>query len=108
MSKLPEKEIPNASHREELLHRIERITEMPLLVLSFVMIPLLVGPLVWEMSPAGRGNLSRSGLLHLGAVRRRPYYQGGRINTPAQLPAPAPVTKKRAGIAHLKMGMEKI
>jgi voltage-gated potassium channel len=51
MSKLPGKKIPNTSHREELLHRIERITEMPLLVLSFAMIPLLIGPLVWEMSP---------------------------------------------------------
>jgi voltage-gated potassium channel len=51
MSKLPGKEIPNASHREELLHRIERITEMPLLILSFVMIPLLIGPLVWELTP---------------------------------------------------------
>jgi voltage-gated potassium channel len=39
------------SHREELLHRLERYTEMPLLILSFVMIPLLIGPMVWEMSP---------------------------------------------------------
>ncbi|MFC1914018.1 potassium channel family protein [Chloroflexota bacterium] len=51
MSKLPEKETPNTSHRDELLHRIERLTEMPLLILSFVMIPLLIGPLVWEISP---------------------------------------------------------
>lgn len=39
------------SHREELLHRIERITELPFLVLAFVMIPLLIGPLIWDMSP---------------------------------------------------------
>jgi voltage-gated potassium channel len=51
MSKPPKKESLNASHREELLHRIERITEMPLLILSFAMIPLLTGPIVWEMSP---------------------------------------------------------
>ena len=36
--------------REELLHRIERATELPLLILSFIMIPLLVGPLFWELS----------------------------------------------------------
>lgn len=51
MSKSPKKETLNNSHREELLHRVERITEMPLLILSFVMIPLLIGPMVWEMSP---------------------------------------------------------
>jgi voltage-gated potassium channel len=41
----------DTSHREELLHRIERITELPFLVLAFAMIPLLIGPLVWDMSP---------------------------------------------------------
>lgn len=51
MSKLPKKETLNTSHREELLHRMERITEMPLLVLAFVMIPLLTGPILWELSP---------------------------------------------------------
>ena len=40
------------SKREELLHRIERITELPLLVLSFAMIPLLIGPLIWKLSPS--------------------------------------------------------
>ncbi len=38
------------SRREELLHRIERITEMPLLIFAFAMIPLLLGPLLWELS----------------------------------------------------------
>lgn len=51
MSERPKNEVLNASHREELLHRIERITEMPLLILAFVMIPLLIGPMVWELSP---------------------------------------------------------
>jgi len=51
MAKLPKKETLNTSHREELLHRLERYTEMPLLIFAFAMIPLLVGPLVWEMSP---------------------------------------------------------
>jgi len=50
MAKSPKKEMLNTSHREERLHRIERITEMPLLTLAFVMIPLLIGPLVWELS----------------------------------------------------------
>lgn len=51
MLKPPRKGTSDTSHREELLHRIERITEMPLLILAFVMIPLLIGPMVWEMSP---------------------------------------------------------
>ena len=51
MSKFSRKERLNTSHREELLHRIERITEMPLLILAFAMIPLLIGPMVWELSP---------------------------------------------------------
>ncbi len=40
----------DVSHREALLLRIERITELPLMVLAFVMIPLLVGPYLWELS----------------------------------------------------------
>ena len=51
MAKLRKKETSDTFHREELLHRIERLTEMPLLILSFAMIPLLIGPLVWELSP---------------------------------------------------------
>ena len=37
-------------HREELLLRVEQLTELPLLVLSFVMIPLLLGPILWDLS----------------------------------------------------------
>jgi len=44
--------VPDISGREELLHHIERLTELPLLILSFAMIPLLVGILVWELSPS--------------------------------------------------------
>jgi voltage-gated potassium channel len=40
------------SHRNEILNRLERITELPLLILSFAMIPLLIGPLLWELSPS--------------------------------------------------------
>ena len=38
------------SRRERLLERVERITEAPLLILAAVMIPLIVGPFVWELS----------------------------------------------------------
>ncbi|MFC2066767.1 potassium channel family protein [Chloroflexota bacterium] len=51
MPKLQKKGTADTTHREELLHRLERYTEMPLLILAFVMIPLLIGPLVWKMSP---------------------------------------------------------
>ena len=40
-----------AEQREALLERIERRTEFALLVLSFIMIPLLVGPILWDLSP---------------------------------------------------------
>ena len=43
--------VPDTSHRETLLHRIERLTELPLLVLAFAMIPLLIGPLLWHLPP---------------------------------------------------------
>ncbi len=33
-----------------MLDRIERFTELPLLALSFMMIPLLVGPPLWDLS----------------------------------------------------------
>jgi len=51
MAKSLKMKTPDTSHREELVHRLERITEMPLLILAFVMIPLLIGPMVWELSP---------------------------------------------------------
>jgi len=51
MKKLPRMHAPNVSQREALLHRIERLTELPLLVLAFAMIPLLIGPLLWNLSP---------------------------------------------------------
>ncbi len=33
-----------------MLARIERLTELPLLLLAFIMIPLLLGPLLWDLS----------------------------------------------------------
>jgi voltage-gated potassium channel len=51
MRRLSKKQtLEDISHREELLHRIERVTEMPLLIFAFAMIPLLIGPLLWELS----------------------------------------------------------
>lgn len=35
--------------RKVLLEKIERFTELPLLFFSFAMIPLLVGPILWEL-----------------------------------------------------------
>ncbi len=37
---------------DERLARIEERTELPMLLLSFCMVPLLLGPLLWEMSLA--------------------------------------------------------
>lgn len=51
MKRMPGIHVPDASHREALLHRVERITELPLLILAFAMIPLLVGPFLWSLSP---------------------------------------------------------
>lgn len=35
--------------RELLLSKVERITEIPLMILSLIMIPLLLGPFLWDM-----------------------------------------------------------
>ena len=47
-------ESTNASveRREALLNRIEHLTELPLLLMSFAIIPLLVGPRFWNLSDA--------------------------------------------------------
>ena len=50
MRKMFTNRTPDIHRREELLHKIERLTELPLLILSFIMIPLLVGPIFWELS----------------------------------------------------------
>ena len=36
--------------REKLIKRISSITESPLIILAFAMIPLLLGPYIWELS----------------------------------------------------------
>ena len=35
--------------RELLLGKVERLTEIPLMILSLIMIPLLLGPFLWDM-----------------------------------------------------------
>jgi len=52
MNKLRYIHTPDIAQREALLHRIERLTELPLLILAFIMIPLLVGPLLWKLPPS--------------------------------------------------------
>jgi voltage-gated potassium channel len=52
MKKLLNIHAPDTTQREALLHRIERLTELPLLILSFAMIPLLIGPFLWKLSPS--------------------------------------------------------
>ena len=36
--------------REKLIKRISSITESPLIILAFAMIPLLIGPYIWDLS----------------------------------------------------------
>lgn len=43
---------PTVRQREQLLIRIERVSELPLLLLAFLMVPLLAGPFLWELSTA--------------------------------------------------------
>ncbi len=48
----PEQDDPTGSaHREALLDRVERATELPLMILSFTLLPLLAAPLLWELRP---------------------------------------------------------
>ncbi len=42
----------DAERREAMLDRIERVTELPLMILAFVMVPLLAAPLLWNLSPS--------------------------------------------------------
>ena len=55
MKNLMNVHVYDTAQREALLHRIERLTELPLLVLAFAMIPLLIGPLLWNLSPEEEG-----------------------------------------------------
>ena len=37
--------------REVILDKLERITEIPLMFLAFVMVPLLLAPIYWDLTP---------------------------------------------------------
>jgi hypothetical protein len=52
MNASPESISPSVERREVILNRIEHLTALPLLLLSFAIIPLLVGPRFWELSDA--------------------------------------------------------
>lgn len=54
---------PTIQEREQLLRRVERATELPLLLLAFLMIPLLAGPFLWDLSAAEVGLLSGLNLI---------------------------------------------
>lgn len=41
---------PSRQRREALLLRVEQMTELPLLLMAFGMIPLVVGPFLWELT----------------------------------------------------------
>ena len=43
-------EVVSDGRRDVLLKKLERATEIPLMLLSLLMIPLLVGPFLWHMS----------------------------------------------------------
>ena len=45
---------PDSSDR---LERLERITELPLMLASFVLIPVLAGLYIWELSAVERAHL---------------------------------------------------
>ena len=38
--------------RQAMLDRIERMTELPLMILALAMVPLLAAPLFWDLSPS--------------------------------------------------------
>ncbi len=50
MSKALGKRSCSDDRREALLTRVERITELPLLILAFVMVPLLAASLFWDLT----------------------------------------------------------
>ena len=43
----------DAEEREAIVDKLERITEIPLMVLAFLMVPLLLAPIYWDLTPEG-------------------------------------------------------
>ena len=54
LSNRMESDTSGQDNRDALLDRIERMTELPLLVLAFAMVPLLAAPLFWDLSPVSK------------------------------------------------------
>ena len=52
MNRLANTTQTDIERREAMLDRIERMTELPMMVLAFLMVPLLAAPLFWDLSPA--------------------------------------------------------
>ena len=50
MSLLPRFRQMDTESREVMLDRLDRLTELPLLLLAFIMVPVLLGPLLWDDS----------------------------------------------------------
>jgi voltage-gated potassium channel len=46
------------AERQQLLLKLDRVTELPLLLLAFLMVPLLAGPYIWELTPSEQALLS--------------------------------------------------
>jgi len=53
----------DASRREALLDRVERATELPLMVLSFAMVPLIAAPVFWDLAATARAVVLTLGVL---------------------------------------------
>lgn len=68
MKRPPRPHLPDTSRREARLHRIERLTELPLLVLAFAMIPLLIGPLLWSLTAVRKVNRFQARLTRVTAA----------------------------------------
>ena len=45
--------------RDKLISKISSITESPLIILAFAMIPLLVGPYIWDLTPDEKETFKR-------------------------------------------------
>ena len=47
------------TERDKLIEKISKFTESPLIILAFAMIPLLLGPYIWDLSDAEKETFSR-------------------------------------------------
>ena len=47
------------NERDKLISKISVITESPLIILAFAMIPLLVGPYIWDLTPEEKETFKR-------------------------------------------------